>query len=252
MFLSEFRADLSRYKEKQLHCTRYKKNTFSTAILHPFGLGHQNFNTWDLTFRLHMPVKLYPDLLRFARVICEKPIVNAKQTVCKYCSYFVKSFSIPWIMPRDRRSSSDPADFSIPKQRQFGDSVVCGWKRSMSSAAARRDGTGPPRQRHWLLSVVAVWLLRLARSRYMWLSAPVRNRRTQFNSISVKWFNLTQSTHTSETTKSYKRWHTHHSRHLNVNMLFSNIIFYDFFVIFSERELTSTFAICYRPSVCRL
>jgi len=41
-FLPEFHADLSRYKEKQLHCrpTRYKTPTYFTAmILRPLDQG---------------------------------------------------------------------------------------------------------------------------------------------------------------------------------------------------------------------
>jgi len=54
-FLPEFHADLSRYKWRQNFITRFE-------------------------FGLHMPVKLYPDSLRFAGVIREKPILS------KYCT----------------------------------------------------------------------------------------------------------------------------------------------------------------------
>jgi len=45
-FLSEFDADLSRYKEMRVHCTRYQKTiALFTVILRPFCLKRRNFNT---------------------------------------------------------------------------------------------------------------------------------------------------------------------------------------------------------------
>ena len=73
--LFNFHADLSRYNEMRVHCTRYKTPTLSTAILRPFGPGRQNFNA-RFHVSLHKPVKFYPDLLRLAGVIREKPIFS--------------------------------------------------------------------------------------------------------------------------------------------------------------------------------
>ena len=56
-FVPEFHADLSRYKEMQVHCTCYKNATFH-RILHPFGLGRQNFNT-RFYVGLHTPVNFF-------------------------------------------------------------------------------------------------------------------------------------------------------------------------------------------------
>jgi len=52
--------------------------TFSPIfILRPFGEGRANFNTWDLTSAyMYMPVKFYPDPLRFSGVIPENPICS--------------------------------------------------------------------------------------------------------------------------------------------------------------------------------
>jgi len=44
-FSPEFHADLSRYKENQLHCVSYKNIHLFAAILLPFDLRRQNFNT---------------------------------------------------------------------------------------------------------------------------------------------------------------------------------------------------------------
>jgi len=48
-FFPEFHADLSRYKEKRVHCTSYKTTTFSSLFCAPFGPGRQKFNIWDLS-----------------------------------------------------------------------------------------------------------------------------------------------------------------------------------------------------------
>jgi len=45
------------------------------AILRSFGLRRQNFNT-RFEVGQHMPVKFYPEPLRFAGVICEKLILS--------------------------------------------------------------------------------------------------------------------------------------------------------------------------------
>jgi len=45
-FHAEFNADLTRYKEKRVHCMLVPKNThLFAAILRPFGPERQNFNT---------------------------------------------------------------------------------------------------------------------------------------------------------------------------------------------------------------
>jgi len=43
--LPEFHADLSRCKEKRVHCTRYKNIYPFAATLRLFRSGYQNFNT---------------------------------------------------------------------------------------------------------------------------------------------------------------------------------------------------------------
>jgi len=48
-----------------------------------------------------------------------------------------------------------------------------------------------------------------------------------------------------------KRVGTTHEAHFVVFITVQNLVGIDA-VVFSERELTFTFAICYRPSVCRL
>ena len=97
MVFPEFHADLSRYKEMRVHCTRYKKNpTVFTAILRPFGPGRQNFCI-RFDIGLHMPVKFYLDPLRFAIVIREKLILSKYILHCqafaqqRTISYFTAS-----------------------------------------------------------------------------------------------------------------------------------------------------------------
>jgi len=45
MFLLEFHASLSRYKEMRVHCNRYKNTHLFTVILRRFGPGRQSFST---------------------------------------------------------------------------------------------------------------------------------------------------------------------------------------------------------------
>jgi len=66
---------MPRYKEMQVQCNCYKKLPPFTAILRAFGPGRQNFNT-RFYVGLHKPEKFYPDALRFAGVIREKPIFS--------------------------------------------------------------------------------------------------------------------------------------------------------------------------------
>jgi len=63
-------------------CPVTKENKFTVAITKNthLGQGRQNFNT-RFEFGLHMPVKFYPDPLRFAGVIHEKPILS-KYMLC--------------------------------------------------------------------------------------------------------------------------------------------------------------------------
>jgi len=45
VFLPEFHAEVSRYKEMRVHCTVTEKNMhIFAAILRPFGPAYQNFN----------------------------------------------------------------------------------------------------------------------------------------------------------------------------------------------------------------
>jgi len=53
-----------------------KTPTFSVLFCALSAQAAKNFNTWDLSSTYIMPVKFYPDLLRFARVIREKPILS--------------------------------------------------------------------------------------------------------------------------------------------------------------------------------
>jgi len=83
MFLPEFLADLSHYKEMRVHCTCYKKiPTLFHRHFAPLGPGCQNFNT-RFQFGLHTPLKFYLDPLRFAGVICEKPIFSKCILSCR-------------------------------------------------------------------------------------------------------------------------------------------------------------------------
>jgi len=74
-FLPEFHADLSRYKEKRVHCSL-------PATKHPpfgrhFALMRPRAPTLEIWVHpIHTPVKCYPDPLRFAGVIREKPILS--------------------------------------------------------------------------------------------------------------------------------------------------------------------------------
>jgi len=75
MLFPEFRADLSRYKEMQVYCTHYKNAHLSPQFCTPLAHG-AIILTQDFYIGLHKPVKFYPDPLRFAGVIREKPIFS--------------------------------------------------------------------------------------------------------------------------------------------------------------------------------
>jgi len=67
-FFPEFHADLSRYKEKRVHCTRYKNMHLLPPFCTPFAQGVKVV-TREIRFRPTSPVKLCLDPLRFAGVI---------------------------------------------------------------------------------------------------------------------------------------------------------------------------------------
>jgi len=78
----EFLADLSRYKEMRIHCTRYKKlPPFSPPFCAPLAQGA----------KILTPVKFYPDPLRFAGVI--RYIIPSRYTesVCTVGPYADKN-----------------------------------------------------------------------------------------------------------------------------------------------------------------
>ena len=75
MFLPEFHADLSRYKESDFTVPA-KKHPHLCRYFAPLWLRAPKF--WRVTFEfgLYKPVKFCPGPLRFAGVIREKPILN--------------------------------------------------------------------------------------------------------------------------------------------------------------------------------
>jgi len=69
-FHAEFHANLTRYKEKRVYCTRYENTHFSPSFWTPLAQGTIILKS-EFEFGLHMPVKFHQDPLRFARVIRE-------------------------------------------------------------------------------------------------------------------------------------------------------------------------------------
>ena len=94
----EFHADLSRYREKQLRCTRYKNAHLFAAILRPFGQGRQNFYTWVLSSACICLQNFISGSVKVCRIICEKPILS---------NYILRCQVYAWQLKRNQKQTDN-------------------------------------------------------------------------------------------------------------------------------------------------
>ena len=87
------------YKEMRVHCTVTKKlPPFSLPFCAHMALIDNIFTRFEFGLGIHMPVKFYLDKLRFARVICKKPILSKYILRCQAFAWqrTIRYFTASW------------------------------------------------------------------------------------------------------------------------------------------------------------